>query len=59
LGSIGHYHKWQYDAVQLIHIFEECGFVDVDTKTRHQSRIADIAALESRYEFLMVEGVKP
>lgn len=58
LGSMGHYHKWQYDEVQLVELFRLVGFDDVSRRSYHDSRIPDIAAVE-RSNFLIVEGVKP
>ena len=58
LGSMGHTHKWQFDEVQLIELFESQGFVSVVRMPYHQSRISDVAAVE-RSNFLIVEGVKP
>lgn len=55
---MGHYHKWQYDEIQLIDLFEGCGFADVARMSFHTSRIPDVAAVE-RSDFLIVEGVKP
>jgi predicted SAM-dependent methyltransferase len=57
-GSMGHKHKWQFDEVQLIDLFERCGFIEVERKSFHDSRIVDIASVE-RSDFLIVEGVKP
>lgn len=57
-GSMGHFHKWQYDEVQLVELFESQGFVDVARMPFHHSRIPDVAAVE-RSDFLIVEGVKP
>ena len=58
LKSFGHFHKWQYDEIQLVDLFERCGFQDVARKPFGVSRIPDIGALE-RSDFLIVEGVKP
>jgi predicted SAM-dependent methyltransferase len=57
-ASMGHTHKWQYDEVQLVELFESQGFADVARMPYHQSRIPDVAAVE-RSDFLIVEGVKP
>ncbi|MHB8253847.1 MAG: class I SAM-dependent methyltransferase [Acidiferrobacter sp.] len=57
LQSFGHFHKWQYDEVQLIDLFERCQFQEVARERFGVSRISDIAALE-RSDFLIVEGVK-
>lgn len=58
LRSLGHYHKWQFDEVQLIDVFERAGFAQVERQKFRDSRIPDIGALE-RSDFLIVEGVKP
>ncbi|HVR97961.1 MAG TPA: methyltransferase domain-containing protein [Thermoanaerobaculia bacterium] len=58
LGSMGHKHKWQFDQVQLIELFECVGFVAVDRMPFHQSRIPDVARVE-RSDFCIIEGVKP
>ncbi len=58
LKSFGHFHKWQYDEIQLVDLFRRCGFQDVARKAFGVSRIPDIGALE-RSDFLIVEGVKP
>ncbi len=57
-GSMGHTHKWQFDEVQLVELFEAQGFVDVERMPFHCSRILDVANVE-RSDFLIVEGVKP
>lgn len=57
LGSMGHTHKWQFDDVQLVELFESQGFTEVERMPFHRSRIADIAGVE-RSDFLIVEGVK-
>lgn len=54
---MGHFHKWQYDEVQLIDLFESCGFSDVERMAYRHSRIDAIDAIE-RWDFLIVEGVK-
>ncbi len=58
LGSMGHTHKWEFDEVQLIDLFESQGFSSVERMPYHQSRIEGIASIE-RSNFLIVEGVKP
>ena len=57
-GSMGHKHKWQYDEVQLIELFERVGFTAVDRMPFRQSRIPDVANVE-RSDFCIVEGIKP
>jgi predicted SAM-dependent methyltransferase len=57
LGSIGHTHKWQFDEVQLVELFETTGFARVERRPFHQSLIPDVDAVESS-DFLIVEGVK-
>lgn len=56
LGSMGHTHKWNYDEVQLIEMFEKSGLVDVQRMEFHKSRIEDVQKVE-RSDFLIVEGV--
>ena len=58
LGSLGHTHKWQFDEVQLVKLFEKSGFVSVQRMTLHDSRIPDVDLVEQS-DFLIVEGVKP
>lgn len=58
LGSMGHCHKWQYDEIQLVELFESQGFVSVARRGYHESRIPDVASVE-RSNFLIVEGSKP
>jgi len=57
LKSFGHFHKWQYDEVQLIDLLEGCGLQQVGRKRFWESRIPGIAAIE-RSDFLIVEGIK-
>ena len=57
-GSMGHTHKWQFDEVQLVEVFESQDFSAVERLPFHQSRIPDVAVVE-RSDFLIVEGVKP
>jgi len=57
LRSLGHYHKWQYDEIQLVSLFKKGGFSEVERKRFRESRIPDIAAVE-RSDFLIVEAVK-
>jgi predicted SAM-dependent methyltransferase len=57
-GSMGHTHKWQFDEVQLIALFESVGFASVERMGFHQSRAPGIEMVE-RSDFLIVEGVKP
>ncbi len=57
LRSFGHYHKWQYDEVQLMDLFTRCGFEEVARRAFRDSRIPDIGAIE-RSDFLIVEGIK-
>jgi predicted SAM-dependent methyltransferase len=57
-GSMGHTHKWQFDEVQLVALFEAAGFRDVARMPYHRSRIPDVAAVE-RSDFLILEGRKP
>ena len=55
---MGHYHKWMFDEITLVRSFENAGFVETERRRKHESRILDIASLESR-ENLIVEGIKP
>jgi predicted SAM-dependent methyltransferase len=55
--SFGHYHKWMYDDVSLINLFETVGFREVERMPFHQSRIPEIKPVEARDD-LIVEGVK-
>ncbi len=57
-GSMGHKHKWQFDEVQMVDLFESQGFSEVERKPFHDSRIGDVAAVEVANQ-LIVEGVKP
>jgi predicted SAM-dependent methyltransferase len=57
LRSMGHYHKWQYDDLQLVDLLERAGFADVERAEFHRSRMPDVASVE-RSDFLIVEGVK-
>ena len=55
--SFGHYHKWMYDDVSLIALFEKVGFREVDRMPFRKSRIPGIEPVEARDD-LIVEGVK-
>ena len=55
--SSGHYHKWQYDEIQLVSLLRKAGFTLVERQKYRESRIPDIAAVE-RSDFLIVEAVK-
>lgn len=57
LGSMGHTHKWNYDEIQLIEMFEESGFSNVERMQFHESAIPQVEKVE-RADFLIVEGVK-
>jgi predicted SAM-dependent methyltransferase len=57
-GSMGQTHKWQFDEIQLVELFEQQGFTDVARQTFHVSRIPDVHLVE-RSDFLIVEGIKP
>ncbi|MGF1580828.1 MAG: methyltransferase domain-containing protein [Gemmataceae bacterium] len=56
-ASMGHTHKWQFDEVQLVELFESVGFTAVDRMDYQKSRISDVASVELK-DRLMVEGVK-
>jgi hypothetical protein len=45
-GSLGHSHKWQFDEVQLVEMFERAGLTDVERRAFHASRISDIGSVE-------------
>ena len=57
LGSFGHFHKWQYDEIQLCQLFREAGFTEPARKTFHNSQIEDISEVE-RSDFLIIEATK-
>jgi predicted SAM-dependent methyltransferase len=59
-----HSHKWMYDADSLIALFRGTGFVQVERRECHDSRIAGIPEVEDQSRILdgagvCVEGVKP
>jgi predicted SAM-dependent methyltransferase len=59
-----HSHKWMYDADSLKALFLSSGFVEVECKECHASRILDIAEVEDKSRILngigiCVEGIKP
>lgn len=59
-----HSHKWMYDADSLKALFESSGFVEVERRECHASRIPDIAEVEDKSRVLngagiCVEGIKP
>jgi len=59
-----HSHKWMYDADSLSALFKATGFVQVERKECHDSRIAGIHEVEDQSRILdgagvCVEGVKP
>jgi predicted SAM-dependent methyltransferase len=58
LKSMGHYHKWMYDEITLTLAMEKAGFTEVARRGLHDSRISDIAVVETRDD-LIIEGVKP
>lgn len=55
--SWGHTHKWQWDEPQMVDLLRSHGFVDVERRKFHDSRIPDVALVERTNE-LIVEGVK-
>ncbi len=57
LGSMGQYHKWGYDEVNLVALFKRAGFSDARRRAYHDSAVSDIKAVE-RSDFLIVEGSK-
>ncbi|MBU6175053.1 MAG: hypothetical protein KGQ60_14680, partial [Planctomycetes bacterium] len=58
MKSMGHFHKWQFDEIQLVKLFERTGFELAGRMEFHKSRISDIEVVE-RSNFLIVEGIKP
>jgi SAM-dependent methyltransferase len=59
-----HSHKWMYDADSLCALFESVGFVEVQCRECHESRIGDIDKIEDKSRILngagvCVECVKP
>jgi predicted SAM-dependent methyltransferase len=58
LKSMGHFHKWMYDEVSLTLAMQGVGFGDVERRGFHDSRICDVALVETRDDLIM-EGVKP
>ena len=59
-----HSHKWMYDLDSLIHLFQRNGFVEVEGRNCHESRIEDIELVEDPSRILKgagicVEGVRP
>jgi len=58
LTSFSHFHKWQYDELQLTDLMTGCGFEKVERHVFGVSRMSDIRAVE-RSDFLIVEGIKP
>lgn len=57
LRSLGHFHKWQYDEIQLMCLLRKAGFRLVERKKYHESRVPDVVSVE-RSDFLIVESVK-
>jgi predicted SAM-dependent methyltransferase len=55
--SWGHCHKWFFDQIQLIDMFERCGFREVERMRVGDSRIPGIDSVQ-RSDMLTVEGVK-
>ena len=56
--SMGHYHKWMYDEISLILLFESVGFQKVERMAFLQSAVPDIGEVEVRDD-LIVEGIRP
>jgi predicted SAM-dependent methyltransferase len=56
--SLGHKHKWMYDEIQLVALFEAAGFRDVERMPFRVSRIPGIEDVQ-RSNMLTVEGVRP
>lgn len=58
-----HFHKWMYDSHSLITYFKEAGFIDVQERPLHQSRIQGIEVIEKvdrviNGSGICVEGIK-
>lgn len=56
-GSMGHFHKWMYDEISLTLLFRNAGFLGVERRAFHDSRIHDVSAVEARDD-LIIEAVK-
>lgn len=59
-----HSHKWMYDLDSLTHLLRREGFVEVEGKSCHESRMEDIKSVEDPTRILhgagvCVEGVRP
>lgn len=57
LGSFGHFHKWQYDELQLSELLRVSGFSNPYRAKFHESPIEGIEEVE-RSDFLIVEAAK-
>ena len=57
LRSFGHFHKWQYDEIQLTSMMKKAGFCQSERKLFHDSLIPDIVDVEVS-DFLIVESIK-
>jgi len=56
-GSFGHFHKWQYDDIQLCELLRQAGFEKPARRKFHDSAIEDVDLVE-RSDFLIVEAKK-
>jgi len=56
--SWGHCHKWFFDEIQLIELFDRVGFKSVQRMAFRESRIRNIEGVQVS-EMLTVEGIKP
>ena len=60
VASMGHFHKWGYDEVQMIMDFKRARLTEVSRCQQHDSAIEGIEQVETRHSgFLIVEGRKP
>jgi predicted SAM-dependent methyltransferase len=59
-----HSHKWMYDLDSLTHLFLRTGFIEVERRNNHESRIEGIESVEDPSRILngagvCVEGIRP
>ena len=58
-----HSHKWMYDLDSLTHLLRWAGFIEVEAKSCHESRVPDIKSVEDPSRIvnggICVEGVRP
>lgn len=51
--SMGHFHKWGWDEIQMTLLLEDVGFEGVGRRKLHESAIEDVAAVESRADLTL------